>query len=387
MFRLIKKLVIISFIFTLPLAATFYYSSPEERAGYLSWVEQKTGWAIRDKAGLISRRMEVVRDQVSAIDPRAVIDQVRSGEIFQEAVNCGKTITKEIKQEPGSDIYRWVDEQGGVHFGDKRPGTNAGTSNLSETYKSKRQYFSLKVIRDTASLPAFIEDRVSADVRQIYNILARDLNLDHLRQVFLNVRIIANQDDFQDYKNRIAPGIRTNSGFYSSKTNEAVVFQGNSPDVMRAIIRHESSHVIMAGLYGSTPSWFNEGFAEYFERLETGGQVRKIKPAANHLRQLDKLVEQSSLNLRDYLEQPARQWYAGHLPDNYALAWSIIYFLMSHSEGQDFLKGMHNQLAENVCWQFSSIGYFENNYPGGFSGFELAWKDWLAGNKPSAHRY
>ena len=387
MFRLIKIIFFVIIFSTFGFGAKLVTSPADERMYYLTWIEEKTGLEINQYFPSINKHIEVVKDQVRDIDTEAVIKQVKSGEVFQQAMQCGKTLTSEIKRAPSNEVYKWIDEQGRVHFGDKAPKKTEQTNNLSDQYKSKRQYFTLKVTKDSYTLPPFIEDRVSADVKQIYSILASDLNLDHLRQVFLNVRIIENQEDFQVYKNKMAPKLRTNSGFYTSKNNEAVVFQGKRPETMRAVVRHESSHVIMAGLYGYTPSWFNEGFAEYFERLKTGGQIREIEPASNHLKHLNILLKQPDLSLKRYLETHTQDWYAGNLQDNYALAWSIVYFLMSHEEGKTFLKGMLNQLAKNYCLQFSSTRYFENNYPGGLINFEQAWMFWLKREQYIAHRY
>ena len=91
--------------------------------------------------------------------------------------------------------------------------------------------------------------------------------------------------------------------------------------------------------------------------------------------------------LHDYVNLPPQQWYSGNLQDNYALAWSLVFFLMENPEGKRFLKGMMNDMAEDYCWSTPGSEYFNTNYPGGFKAFEADWKGWLQRSLPVAHRY
>ena len=93
------------------------------------------------------------------------------------------------------------------------------------------------------------------------------------------------------------------------------------------------------------------------------------------------------MTLRDYINLQPAQWYAGNLRDNYGMAWSLVYFLTEHKTGQQFLKGMMNEMAENYCWSVHGSEYFDRHYPGGLQAFESAWKRWLSNSMPAPHRY
>ena len=381
MFRFIRNVIVLCFILILPLLAKLYYAEPAEREYYISYIKQLV------TTGEFKR---IIKETPNAITQLAekVITYLPESETFQAIAACGKTETLDIDRSSKAKIYRWVDDEGKTHYGDAAPGQNRNTEDLSVYYKDRIRYFNLDIIEDTSSLPAFTRDKISADVRQIYGILARELQLDHLRRVMLTLRIIESPEEFQAYKSRIAPGLRTNSGFYSSKTNEAVVFQGDHPASMRAVIRHESSHVIMAGLYGYTPTWFNEGMAEFFEALQVEGQARKVEPSRAHLQHLRSLLERGALpNLASYLNISSRNWYAGNLQDNYAIAWSMAFFLMSHDEGQQMLRAMMGHMSTNYCSVLATGNNFDAHYPGGLIAFESAWVDWLKGSNIVAQRF
>lgn len=379
--RFIKNIIVLVFFISLPLLAKYYYSDPQERERYISWIRSYLD-------GSLEQKVQRAKTEIQQLVPEKLMTRIDEGaEQFQQVANCGKTKTLDVKEGADRAIYRWVDDQGQVHFSDQEPGKLRNSDKLSIHYPERKRYFSLKLIEDTNSLPAFIRDKVSADVRQIYGILSRDMELDHLRQVMLNVRVIETQQAFQEYKSRVAPQINTNSGFYTSKDNEAVVFQGSDPEAMRAVVRHEATHVIVAGLYGYTPVWFNEGLAEYFEYLEISGQLRQISPVQHHLSYLQgSLASNNLMALKDYIELTPQQWYGGDLKNNYALAWSMVYFLMSHREGKQLLQGMMNSLAENYCWQFSSTQYLEQHYPGGLTALDRQWREWLL-REVKPHRY
>ena len=384
MFKLIRFLFLFALIMVVALTGALFTAPPEDRPEMIAWAKK----FVAEKLGYDVAQIERT---VTSVVPQQMLEtlgSIRSGETFQQIASCGKTKTTALEKSTSSEIYRWTDENGKVHFSDAKPGDTRNSDVMSVSYPDRKQYFKLKVIEDTETLPAFTRDKVNAEVRQVYRILSRNLDLEHLRKVSLNVRIIGTQSDFQNYRQQRAPQLRTNSGFYTSDNNEAVVFQGNDPEVMRAVIRHEATHVIMAGLYGATPSWFNEGLAEYFEQLQVSGQARQIGPVDYHWVHLQKRLAQGQLMpLRDYINLPPQRWYSGDLQDNYGMGWALVYYLMSEPEGKQFLKGMMNEMAENYCWSTPGSEYFDDHYPGGFKAFEAGWKTWLAKSEPIAHRY
>ena len=235
MFKLIRFLFLLSLIVVVALTGMLFTTPPEERPKMIAWAKN---YVLQNLDSTIAQ----LKTEIETVNPAQLLEGVRSGETFQQIASCGKTKTSALEKSTSSEIYRWTDENGKVHFSDAKPGGTRNNDVMSVSYPDRKQYFKLKVIEDTESLPAFTRDKVNAEVRQVYRILSRSLDLEHLRQVFLNVRIIGTQADFQQYRSVMAPQLRTNSGFYTSQNNEAVVFQGDNPDRMRAVIRHEATH-------------------------------------------------------------------------------------------------------------------------------------------------
>lgn len=300
--------------------------------------------------------------------------------------SCVKQDTKRIDEvQKTTQVYRWVDVEGKVHFGD-RPTDNA--TDLSEQFKQREQYFTLNIMPQNAELPLFIKDKLTPQIKQIYTILSQDVGVDHLRQVAVNLKVFDDPEAFENYRKQEVPGLATSSGFYSALTNEAVVMHGQDDEQTLDVALHESTHVINAGLYGYTPTWFNEGTAEYFEQLEITGQSRVISAASYwHQRLQGALRAKKHMPLANYLSVEGEQWRLMDQEEMYSMAWSVIYLLMSDQSGKQTLKAMLNYMAEHFCQPFDSIAFMEKTYPGGMAELQLKWDSFIRSSHPQPHRY
>lgn len=303
---------------------------------------------------------------------------------------CPKTETTTIEKAESQSVYFWVDDDGRKHFSDKKPeDVSVASEDFSHRYKKGVDYFVLDVNAENARLEPFAEDRIRADVTQIYHILSQGLNVKDLRKVSLNIRLFDDQKEFQVYRDEVAPGLETNSGFFSGKLNEAAVFQWPERfDVTLSVIRHESSHVILAGLFGITPVWFNEGLAEYFERLEVSAQQKKITASNHKLSLLKDLQHDNELpSLASLFKIDSAVFYsADSLELNYAMAWSFMHFMLSSNQTKSVFDAITNQLHHQPCSKINVVEVANKVYPGGFSSLENAYYQWL-NQQPKAHYY
>lgn len=298
--------------------------------------------------------------------------------------DCEAVATRDSAQIDQEKMYRWQDAKGRWHFGDAKDiPLPSDASDVSHRYQTKASYFQFQLLHEGRELKAFTRDRIRAETRQIFAVLSQALALDHLRQVFLNIRIIDNQDDFQERLNSVAPGLKTNTGFFSTRNNEAVVWRHPKEALMYGVIRHESTHVIMAGLYGYPPVWLNEGLAEYFEQMSV---MSNSKQVAVNERWLKVLRSGQLIPLKYYLSLTPSQWRGESQELMYATAWSLIHFLMSSEQGKNLLAVMMQTLAANKCQAFASLDFIEARYPGGVAQLNDHWRTWIV-SAISPHYY
>lgn len=296
--------------------------------------------------------------------------------------------TKSVTEvEPTSRIYKWVDKQGKVHFTDKAPQQH-GSTDLSNKYQRKEQYFRLTVAQEGKTLPVWLKDKLTADTRKVFQIMTNRLSLEDLRQVTLTIKVFDQQSQFDRYRSQVAPATKTNSGFYNPKLNIAAVMRQRNDQNTYAVARHEATHVIIAGLFGFIPSWFTEGLAEYFEQLELSGQLAIIKPNKYWLNLLARQLDQNQLmGFDQYFGFNGKNWYAQDLSTMYATAWSIVFYLMEKPESQELLGKYMKALSKDKCQIIDAKSFFNQNYPGGLMAFEKGWRKWIKVSNVIAHRY
>jgi hypothetical protein len=332
---------------------------------------------IKEDAGVFVHK-ETEEKGNSVSPPRKVVS---SSEKYRNLYSCKKRTSMELAKKK---LFQWKNGVGQVHLSDRLPQSKDYHDLRVRDLKSEN-FFSLKLDSRYSSLPAFASDRIKRDVNHIYKILTKRVGVSQLHPVVLNLRLFDDRDRFRLYKEKVAPGLGVVGGFYTARLNEAGVYTGNNDARMYSVTRHEAVHAIVNGAFGRIPTWLNEGLAEYFERLSfENGMSRIVRSSKGHLSILSKGRLPS---LTSFFSIPNHKWYdEPKKSEHYALAWSLVYFLMSTQESRRFLSYMLDYLAFNYCQPFSDINYIEKNYTGGLQGLEQNWRKWLAGPKRN-HRY
>ena len=390
---LLRTLFLTVFFVSIAVSAYRYKLSPSQQQALkrdlmIAWQEKK--WPISVERGQLVGLIDVKALFTPPLESEDEALETYQQSFERHRIACFKTKTKVVTQAAQSSIYAWVDEHGKKYFSDIRPQHEIKLETISSQYKSRLNYFDLTINEDQAKNMGFIRDTISADVRQIYRILTSDLEIKHLRQVKLNLRLFQDQSDFQQYKNKLAPALNTNSGFYISRLNEAIVYQWpDNDDLTQSVIRHESLHVIMAGLFGETPRWFNEGLAEYFERLQLAGQKKQVKVAQKSIERLTRLYHDGRLpTLASVFDLTAGQFYQKKSVDqNYALSWAAVFFLLSKDEGRSLFNAVTDQLSAEPCSYVNMRELAKQHYQGGMSALEQDFLYWLTSRDIYDHYY
>ena len=290
--------------------------------------------------------------------------------------------------EKQSQIYKWTDENGRVHFSDRAPEslkTAEALEDLSQKYQSKAQYFRVKIDVLGKQVPAWTQDRLAGSTRQIFTILSDQLNIKELRQVGLNVKVFDNRWAYQGFADKAIGGVgKWSAGFYHSGINTAAVLHQGRDEFTHQVALHESTHVIMAGLFGRMPTWFTEGMSEYFEHLKITGQGKTVHPD----RQQMALLQNRSLPYLGSWFSRVEGWYEDDQRTmNYAIAWSVVHFLMQKEERRKLLSGYMKAMGKDLCHSVHAVGYFSQSYPGGIEQMSNDWQSWVRSGKARRHYF
>jgi hypothetical protein len=243
---------------------------------------------------------------------------------------------------------------------------------------STKQDFTYEIIADGVSLPIDFQGQLAAGSKRMYDTWHFFLGEQQLRQSRIRLRMIGGPGRFDAYYANVAVHPAQVSGFYTMHNNEAVVkFNAADPRRNLAVTFHEISHLITAAHLGPTPVWLTEGLAEYFETMQVKGQSGAIHPNWDHIKRLQMTPPPT---LRGYLATDRTQWYGAQIHRNYAIAWSLVHFLLREAPAMYALRGVVKQARENFCKPFSAVSALEKAYPGGIARLEADWRKWLAGS-------
>lgn len=288
---------------------------------------------------------------------------------------CQRPPTKARTEVTRKLVYKWTDADGQTHMADKPPqGQIASVVDLS----SRKQDFTYDIHDDGAKLSLNFQGQLAAGAKRIYDTWHFFLGEEYLRQTHIKVRVIGGPARFDALWRQGNPNSKPVGGFYSAAKNEA--FVKHNPKRSEQTIKttfHEVSHLITAGHLGPTPPWLNEGLAEYFETMEVSGQGGTLTPNRLHL---ERLKRSRIPRLKDFLELNGSAWYGDQRSLNYALAWSLMHFLMEGAPGIYAVREVMQQARQNFCKPFSASLALHNAYPGGLSKLEADWRKWLARN-------
>ena len=380
----------------------WWQASPAQQRTLWGWIlGPRPAATVAEPVQAIDRKRVVVASAPAAARPSAATmartptprtprpphgEQVQSGE---DGVGdaCGGPPTLAVTDVQASKVFQFKDGSGVVSFSDQAPVTTR-SRDVSQKYRKREQYFRVKLVLDQAPAGIRMQTRIMADTQQIFLFLSRHLKVDSLRQVFLDLRLLPDRNTFAAYRRRVAPGLKTNSGFYSSSRNEAVVRMRHADELTLEVVRHETSHLIAAALFGNLPKWLNEGLAEYFERMEVDGLAKTITPSRYFLKVLRKHQRGGTLpQLPQHLRLSRRQWLREDEKLRYAVGWSIVYHLMATPRGRRFLAALLKAQAAHRCQRFSTANFVDSNYPAGIEGLDRDWRQWLAGRDPVAQYF
>ncbi len=304
--------------------------------------------------------------------------------------SCVQTPIREVTESAGPRIYQWRDEQGRLHFGDTPP-PNLQSTEFDSRQGATRNYFQLSVeFRGGDALPYF-RGQIESQATSMYEILADLLGDDRLKQVDMNVIIFSDNTGYRDYAASVGGSALANAGgFYSNASNEAVTYLYEDEQQTLAVSRHEAAHVILNGLLATGPLWLHEGLAEYFELLSIEQQATQIAPSDEWLSLARTAINTGYFSdLALFLDASPEQWRSGQEAMNYALAWSLVYYMLdtNNPDARRTFTALLQQTADAFCTEISSSALMNLSYPGGLAALQVEFSEWVLDEAPRRNHY
>ncbi|MCC5873744.1 MAG: hypothetical protein JJU22_15185 [Gammaproteobacteria bacterium] len=336
------------------LGLSWYWSSPDQREAALI------------RLGLAPAQSD------SEAGPQPLPISARSPFHDRRPMDRCRAPTRDTDDVDDHPVYRWRGEHGEWVFSD-RPEPAADLEDLSDRYRAREQFARVQVRGEHSRFPAELRSVIGNDVEQMSRVLRDALDLP-IRQIDLDIVLYRDRDSFASSSGNASALGRNVSGFYQHGTNQVSILEQPGFKATREVARHEASHAMLAGMYGVTPVWLNEGLAEVMTRLETRGQLRELTVHTAHARSVQRQFQSGGRGaLETLLNHDHASWRLGPSTRTYPQAWSLVHELLRHEPGRRLIQAVLAAQEATPCRPIDSIALVQTHFPGGMTGLEQRW--------------
>lgn len=279
-----------------------------------------------------------------------------------------------------AETYKWIDDDGRVHFGDRKAyGAELKVLNLSHA-RPERPQFDIRVKTIGVNITQKEHKHIVDGVNYVYEFFDQILYFDIYKTVPVNILILKNKQAYAQYLIKNGWGKSTSSyGIYSRKKHQIIVYIRENRKGTFRTIKHEVSHAIVHAIMPYAPAWLNEGLAEQMETLNRKEEGLYIVPHRSNRYSVNKALKNGSLtHISDFLKLPSNKWrhtLAGGDKSLQSQAGQFVYYLLSTPPNRNFIIRLMNEFKQGD----RTLSYYlvNDNYIGGVKALEITWSHWV----------
>ncbi len=279
-----------------------------------------------------------------------------------------------------SEIYKWVDENGKVHFSDKKINSLDQKVVNFDGALSDWSRFDIKIKTKGVVLSEKENQDIVDGVNIVYEFFDRVLFFDLYKTVPVNILLLKDKQEYRKYLHQKNKGHLSSSyGVYLAKENQIVVYIQKDRQRTFKTIRHEVSHAVVDTITPYAPAWLNEGLAEQMETLKGKDGGLYLETHTRNRRSVSEATKNKQLaNIDEFLKLPSKKWrhsLASGENTLQAQAGQFVYFLLLTPTNRSFVvRLMHNFERGDRTLSYYLVN---KNYIGGIKTLEVTWENWL----------
>lgn len=355
---------------------------------------QLLGHTIYSSAGM--ERKNVIKEITSEniISQQSDIPVKKDSDVssLKLQLTCPPRKEKPVRYKPKEELYSWKDENGRIIFSDKTPNRISETGVASDfkrhEYTLPDQYFDINIDLKAGGTFGQLKNQLEVSLRNIYLIMSYLIGKDRLRLSTVNLRIYGTESHYHAFRQSVAPLLNeNNAGFYLGDQKLAVTYNHQNPKQTISVSLHEAFHVLAHELFVNTPTWLNEGLAQYFETMTVMDKVATIHPQDYSARLAHEVLTTGRMSLRKLVNMEPDEFYGSDQSPNYASAWSLASYLMVTQKGRQFLSDYMQYMFDHYCHQLPGLQLVEYFYPGGLKSLESEWYRWVVNKQGQAQTW
>jgi len=277
-------------------------------------------------------------------------------------------------------IYKWVDEDGKVHFSDRQDHRVEQEVVNVKPGASEWSRFEIDIKTVDVDLSEEEHQQIVEGVNNVYEFFDRVMSFDMHRTVPVNILILKDSATYRNYLVRRDRGMAVASyGLYIPSEHQIVVYVQENRSLTFKTIKHEVSHAVVDTIVPYSPAWLNEGLAEQMEMLERDESGLYFERHHENRWVVDQAREQGRLTAIDQLlKLPSNKWRHSDFSGRSSLraqSGQFVYFLLAKPTSRNFVV----RLMHNFNRGDRTLSYYlvDDNYIGGVTMLALDWRRWL----------
>ncbi len=238
----------------------------------------------------------------------------------------------------------------------------------------------VEISTENYSMSPSMKEEIDYVISKMFAVYEGILGLDFNRERTFKARLFGDFNAYKAYQAQISTS-RSDTGFYSLRNKEMVLWRNKNDRAMLRILFHEASHAILRKQVRRCPPWIDEGLAEFFEYGTYQGGNVIVSPQNHKDRRIKKWVRDRTLMpLKDYFDFSESEWRQRNGQEGApmsTIAWSLTTFLFSTDRGRATLSGVIHELRRFSHDNFPSYRVVDHYYPGGVAQLEQDWHAWM----------
>ncbi|HIO28489.1 DUF4124 domain-containing protein [Marinobacter salarius] len=277
-------------------------------------------------------------------------------------------------------IYKWVDEDGKIHFSDREDHRVEQEVVNVKPGASKWSRFDIKIKAVDVELSEEENQQIVDGVNNVYEFFDRVMSFDMYRTVPVNILMFKDKAEYRNYLVRRNKGLAVASyGLYIPSEHQIVVYVQENRSRTFETIKHEVSHAVVDTIVPYAPLWLNEGLAEQMEMLERDESGLYFERHQENSWVVAQAREQGRLTgISQFLKLSSYKWRHSELSGHGSLraqSGQFLSFLLSKPTRRNFVV----RLMHNFNRGDRTLAYYlvDDNYIGGVSMLDLDWRRWL----------
>lgn len=278
-------------------------------------------------------------------------------------------------------IYKWVDEDGRVHFSDRKNHRVEQEVVSVKPSSSTWSRFDIRIQTVDVELTEEENQQIADDVNNVYEFFNRVMSFDMYKTVPVNLLIFKDSTAYRNYLISKNKGHAIASyGLYIPSEHQIVVYVQKNRSRTFKTIKHEVSHAVVDNIVPYAPAWLHEGLAEQMEMLERDQTGLYFERHRRNLQVVARARENGQLkDIDQFLKLRSNKWQHSDRSGQgsvRAQAGQFLYFLLSRPTSRSFVV----RLMHNFNRGDRTLSYYlvDENYIGGVAMLELEWENWLS---------